>query len=159
MMQRRLAAQGPMRPRPGFSLTELLLVIALMGVGTAVMLPTVSRSLNSVRADRVAGLVAADLKLAFSMASRTHRPVRVTVIAAERRYTITDRTTGDLLKGRRFDSTAADLMVTSLTATAAALDVFPNGVGRQMVDYMVTVGEHRRLVRLTRTGHVRVTTI
>lgn len=148
-----------LRPRHGFSLTELLLVIVLLGVGAAAMLPTVSRAMNSVRADRVAALVAADLKLAFSTAARTNKPVRLTVTSAQRRYAISDRASGQVLAARRFDATAADLAVSSLTATVTALDIFPNGLARQAAAYTVTVGSHSRLVSLTRTGHVRVTTI
>lgn len=142
--------------RTGFSLTEVLLVMSVLGVVTALALPTVSRSLTSVRADRAAAIVAADMKLAFSMAARQNRPVRLNMIAAQRQYTITDRTSGTVLQRRNFGAGAADLTVSSLASSASTVDVFPNGLASGGATYTLSVGTHQRVVTMTRTGHVRV---
>lgn len=142
--------------RSGFSLTELLLVLSMLGVITAVALPSVSRSLTSVRADRVAAIVAADMKLAFSMAARQNRPVRLTLNSAQRQYTISDRASGTVLQRRNFGAGAGDLMVSSLSGTVASVDIFPNGLASAGVTYTLSVTTHQRAVVMTRTGHVRV---
>jgi prepilin-type N-terminal cleavage/methylation domain-containing protein len=144
------------RRRGGFSLTEVLLVLSLLGVVTAVALPTVSRSLTSVRADRAAAIVAADVKLAFSLAARQNRPVRLTLVAAQRQFLITDRASGTVLQRRNFGTGAADLMVSSLAGTVTNVDVFPNGLASTAVTYTLRVGDHQRAIVASRTGHVRV---
>lgn len=142
--------------RRGFSLTEVVLVVSMLGVVTALALPTVSRSLTSIRADRAAAIVAADVKLAFSLAARQNRPVRLNVNSAQRTYTIRDRVSGTVLHRRIFGAGAADLMVSSIAASANPVDVFPNGLASEGVTYTLRVGEHQRAVIMTRTGHVRV---
>lgn len=148
----------PARPstRKGFSLTEVLLVLSLLGIVTAIAMPTVSRSLASIRADRAAAIVAADMKLAFSLAARQNRPVRLALTSAQRQYTIEDRASGTVLQRRNFGAGAADLMVSSLTGSPSTVDVFPNGLASAGVTYTLQVGQHQRVITMTRTGHVRV---
>jgi type II secretory pathway pseudopilin PulG len=137
-------------------MVELLLVLTMLGVVTIVAMPAISRSLTSIRADRAAAITVSDMKLAFSMAARQNKPVQLNMLSAQRQYTVTDRATGTVLMRRNFGTGAADLTVSSLTATDAAVEIFPNGLAQNGVDYTIRVGTQQRLVRMTRTGHVTV---
>lgn len=145
--------------RTGFSVTELLLVIAVLGVVITMAMPSVGRSLASVRADRTAAVVASDLKLAFSLASKQNSPTRLRVHAAERWYEITDRATPQQLLVRTLDGNAGEMALGSLTSTRAWIDVFPNGLASHPLAITVEIGVQRRVISMTRTGHVKVTAI
>lgn len=70
--------------RSGFSLTEILLVLMLIGIGLSLAAPSFGGMLRSHRADSVSALLANDLTLARMTAVRTGRPVSLVVSSATR---------------------------------------------------------------------------
>ena len=74
----------------GFTLTELLMVIVILGILAALATPRVYQTVARAKVKQPAGVLAADLEQAVALAGRTRKPV---VVAKEpaTTYTIRDR--------------------------------------------------------------------
>lgn len=70
----------------GFTLLELMIVVAVFGILTAVSVPTISGHLRTARVAGAAGTLAADLRYARALASAQRRTFAVTF--ATRTYAI-----------------------------------------------------------------------
>lgn len=140
----------------GYSLLETVMTITILGIVLVVAAPTASRAIAHMRVDRTARVVAADLELAFSLASRQRRPVRVTINSVAREYSITDRATGTVFRKRAVGHDP-DLNVASITSSASSLDIFPNGLAAGALTVTLESSGHTRRVVVTRAGRVRIT--
>lgn len=76
------------RARPGFSLGELLIVVAIMSILAAVALPKWSTTLQKQRISAAASRIVADLSRAQSAAYGTSTPKTVTFSVSSGQYTI-----------------------------------------------------------------------
>jgi prepilin-type N-terminal cleavage/methylation domain-containing protein len=74
--------------RPAFTLVELLIVIAIMGVISAMAIPRYADSIARYRAEMGAKRIAADLEFASSQARQLGRPVVVEFNSVGSRYTL-----------------------------------------------------------------------
>ena len=86
--------------RHGFSMMEMLVVIVILGVLSAMVGPAMSRVVRHNRVNRSATLIAADLQNAFAVAARQREPVRIQADANTRSYVFVDRKTGAILRIR-----------------------------------------------------------
>ena len=143
------------RSHRGFTLFEMLTAIAIAGIMTALALPEVGRIVAHSRVNQATSVVAADLELAFSLAARQRRPVRITIDDATRSYTFTDRATAAVLARRVYDMNS-EYKLSALSGSVASVDVFPTGVASGPDTITVRVGNYSRRVAMSRTGQVRV---
>ena len=143
------------RLRSGFTIIETIIVLIIVAVLAALITPKVNAAITQSRVQSSAAVIAGDLQLAFSLASRQRTALRVTVDPSGTKYTIATRS-GTVIKERLLGD-ASDLRVDSMTTTVTTVDVFPNGLSSGPLT--ITVGSHgyTQRVRMTRTGHVRVT--
>jgi type II secretion system protein H len=142
------------RARSGFSLIELLVVLFVMAAALGVATPSVRRSLVQMRLDRAANVVAADMRLAPSLAARQRRPVNLQVDTVGRRYTLVDRNSGTVLHSRLLG--AGEFAIASLATTATEVTFYPNGLASGAVTMSVRAGGRSRSISVTRAGQVRV---
>ena len=138
----------------GFTLLETMVVVVLAGATASFVAPSVSNSVSRARIGRAAATVAGDLELAFSHAARQRKPVRVTFAGSTPSYTITDRATGTVLLARDFGP-GSELALSSLTASAQTLDVYPSGIASGPDTLRLRLNEHARVVTVTRVGLIR----
>jgi prepilin-type N-terminal cleavage/methylation domain-containing protein len=141
--------------RGGFTLIEVLIVTFIVAVALGVATPSVRRSLDQMRIERTATVVAADLRLGPSMAARQRRPVRLEVDTVARTYTLKDRNSGALLLTRRL--TTGEFHVSRMQSTNTDITFFPNGLASGPVTVTVFASSQRRVVTMTRSGQIRVT--
>ena len=143
------------RIRSGFTMIETIIVLVIVAMLAALITPKVNEAIGKARVQSSAAVIAGDLQLAFSVASRQKTPLRVTVDPSGTKYTIATRS-GTVIRERRLGD-ASDLRVGSMTATVTTLDVFPNGLSSGPITITVGTNGYTQRVRMTRTGHVRVT--
>lgn len=144
-----------MRSRDGFTLLELLIVLIIVGIAAGVAIPQVGRMLAQTRVQRAASVVAADLKLAHSLAGRQRQPVRIVVDAAAQVLRVRNDATTAVYSERYFHS-GGEYPVDSFATTDASVVVYPNGLSDgQLIITLGAAGRSRQIL-MTRAGQVRV---
>jgi len=143
------------RPRAGLTLTELMLVIAILGIVAAAAFRPAYRSILHARVNRAATVVAGDLENALTLAARARTPVRLTFYGTTKRYTISRRSSGTVLLTRVL-GTDTEYRLGSLSSSATHIDIFPNGIASSGLTVTVESGGYSRQVLMTRVGRVRV---
>lgn len=142
--------------RIGFSIFELLIVLAIMGILAAMVGPAMSRIVRHNRANRAATVIAADLQNAFAVAARQREPVRIQADAATKSYQFIDRKSGNVLRIRSFYGDTSEYRLTSLTFTPATIDVFPAGVSSGPLVVNLANGDYSRRITASSAGFVRL---
>jgi type II secretion system protein H len=141
--------------RHGFSMMEMLVVIVILGVLSAMVGPAMSRVVRHNRVNRSATLIAADLQNAFAVAARQREPVRIQADAATRSYQFVDRKTGAVLRIRTFYGDTSEYRLTRLTFTPTTIDVFPSGVSSAALVVDLANGDYTRQVTASTAGFIR----
>ena len=139
----------------GFSLLELVIVLGLMGMATAITFPTISRITTHSRVNQAAMVVAQDLSLASSAAARERKPIRIARGADRASITLSERAGGKLLSTRwlgRGDAYGLD----SIAFSVSPVDLFPSGMTSSALSVMLWSGTYSRQVTMSRAGWVRV---
>jgi prepilin-type N-terminal cleavage/methylation domain-containing protein len=137
----------------GFSLPEAMQVVVVLGLLAAITGPPVARQLRSHRVGQAANVVAGDLELAFSMAARQRKPMRVAVTGTT--YTIADRAGGTVRFQRQLGADS-EYRLQSVTFSASPVDVFPSGVASSADTVTLTSGNAIRRIVMTPAGQVRI---
>ena len=145
-----------MAKRPGFSLIEMLLVMALLALVATITLPPMGRSMAAVRVQRAATLVAANIQLAHSTAARQRRPVRLSIDSAQKVMRIRDvANPGTLYAEQRFDASAENV-VQRLVVSDTSLLIYPSGMVAKPLNVRLIAANKTRLIRITRAGQIRI---
>ncbi len=155
MQQRLQPIHDPARRRLGFTMIEVMLVITLIAILTAMAMPRVASTLRSIQVRRAAAIVAADMEAAFTLAARNRKPMRITWDGATN-YTVADRTGGTvrLTRGLVGDSDIGSIGV--VFDPAGPIDVFPHGVSTAALTVTITGGASTNAISVSTAGHVRV---
>jgi len=139
----------------GYSLLELVIVLVMLGMATAMAFPTVSRITTHSRVNQAAMVVAQDLSLALSAAARGRKPIRVARGADAASITLSERASGKLLSTRwlgRGDAYGLD----SIAFSVSPVDLFPSGMVSSALTVTLWSGTYSRQVTMSRAGWVRV---
>jgi type II secretion system protein H len=142
--------------RHGFSMMEMLVVIVILGVLSAMVGPAMSRIVRHNRVNRSATLIAADLQNAFAVAARQREPVRIQADANTRSYVFVDRRSGAILRIRTFYGDTSEYRLTRLTFTPSTIDVFPSGVSSAPLVVDLANGDYTRQVTASTAGFIRM---
>src|SRR5437763_11760928 len=142
--------------RPGFTIFELLVVLAITGILAATAAPAMSRIVRHQRANRAAMVIAADLQNAFAVAARQREPVRIQADAPTRSYQFIDRKSGAVLRIRTFYGDTSEYRLTSLVFNPTTLDVFPSGISSAPVTISLANGDYNKTITASTAGFIRV---
>lgn len=145
-------AKAPASHRDGFSLLELTVGVAVMGVLASLVVPPAGNALRHLRVNRGTAVVAMDLRMAASLASRQRHPVRVTYLSDIESYTFTDVATGALLHTRDM----GEFELPMVTFAPQTIDIAPSGVASNSLTVTLGTSSYDRRVIMMRAGMVRV---
>ena len=116
--------RGNARRRGGFTLTEMMVVIILIGIMATVSAPPLFRYIQSNRLQTGTDRMVADMQYARSVAISSGRILRFQATAAG--YTLTDPNNGTVLRSHNFDHGLA-------LGAGATVDFFPWGMANGAV--------------------------
>ena len=146
----------PRARRAGFTLIEVLIVVAILGIVATLAFPAVERSVMVSKANRAAFVLGNDLQQAYTLAARQRKPVRFVINTAQLRTETQDRASSAVLVSRYYGPTNSPFGLTAMTTTAANVVIFPNGIGSSALTVTVSVGQNTRTVTMSRVGQVRI---
>jgi general secretion pathway protein H len=144
------------KKRAGFSATELLVVLTLMGIVATMVIPSVGRTLSRTRLSRAASVVAGDLQLAQTTAARTRIPVRVTVDATSKLITIQNHVTPTTVYATRYFDKKSEYAVQTFSSSASTVVFYPNGRAASAITFTLTNSGETRTVQLNKGGQIRI---
>jgi len=150
------AVQNQFENRLGFSILELMVVVAIIGILATMAGPAISRIVRHQRVNRAATVIASDLQNAFAVAARQRQPVRIQADAATRSYQFTDRKTGAVLRIRTFYGDTSEYRLTKLQFTPTTIDVFPSGISSNAVTIDLANGDYSKQITASTAGFVRI---
>ena len=142
--------------RRGFTIMEILVVVAILGILATIMAPAISRITRHQRVNRAAMVITADLQNAFAVAARQREPVRIQADAATRSYQFVDRATGAVLRIRTFYGDTSEYKLSTLVFTPATIDVFPSGTSSQFLTIDLANGDYTKQITASTAGFIRV---
>lgn len=145
-----------MRSRDGFTITEVLIVLILVGIIGGFAFTRVGSMLAQTRVQRAASVVAADLKLAHSMAGRQRQPIRISIDPGARAFRLRDYTTPATVYAERHFHAGGEYPVETFQTTETTVLVYPNGLADKPVTITVGAAGKSRQVSMSRAGQVRV---
>ncbi len=149
-----------LRPRSGFTLLEMLLVMSMLGVIALMSMGQVSKYVRERNVAAAAASVRMDLQQAFAIAARNRRPVRVSFAAADTALRVTNRektitfVRRGLGTGSGFMLTPSDVTFCTSTCSDASVDVFPNGWASDTLNVTIKKGTYQRGIHMSRSGLV-----
>lgn len=150
------SVKNAFRNRLGFSILELMVVVAIIGILATMAGPAMSRIVRHQRVNRAATVIASDLQNAFAVAARQRQPVRIQADATTRSYQFTDRKTGAVLRIRTFYGDTSEYRLTKLVFNPTTIDVFPSGISSNAVTIDLANGDYAKQITASTAGFVRV---
>ena len=145
-----------MRRAHGFTLIEIIMVLALLGIISALGIWQMVPALEHEKVRWAASILIADLQYAQAMAARQRQPVVVIVNPSLKMYIVRDRA-GATVYRERFLGEDSDYDLDDLqVAPETSVEVFPNGTATETTTFTLVIGEYERQVRLSRAGQVRM---
>lgn len=139
----------------GFTLLDTIMVLVLVAMTTALVAPDVNRAIGRSRVRDSANVIANDLRLAVSLASRERTPVRISLHAGGTGYRITTPA-GTVLRQRALGE-GSELPVATMSSSVPTLEVYPNGLASGPLTITVGINGYEQRISITRAGQVRVT--
>jgi type II secretory pathway pseudopilin PulG len=132
------------------------MVIAILGIMTAMVVPQVSRYTEKSEASRAAMVVQQDLERSFALAARLRQPMVLTADNAQHIYQLKDQTDDSVRLTRRL-SLGQEFGVETMTFSNTSITIQPNGVASDSLGVTLTARNTTRHVSMTRIGLIQRT--
>jgi type II secretion system protein H len=147
-------------PRRGFTLVELLIVLALIGIVASIAIRSVGDTIRRDRVQKAVAILSTDLEQAFAIAARQRTPVRVLFDSARKTFAVAARN-DTTFKYRTRQFATGDLALDYFSVSNAALDILPSGLSADTLNLRIGIFtrnglKYDRTLRMTRGGLVRI---
>ena len=123
-----IATMRRVRPRRGFSILELILVIVVVGILATISGGKVQEVMTQQRVYRASNVVQTNVEVAWALAARNRRPIRITWDSATRQMRVTDRAATTNFRRTSLGQDPYGLRPGSVTFSKPTLEVFPDGL-------------------------------
>jgi prepilin-type N-terminal cleavage/methylation domain-containing protein len=142
--------------RRGFTLTEIIVAVGLVGIALYLSLPRVTRLTNQSRVQRAAQTLQAEVQQAFAIAGRNRVPIRLAWNSSALQLQVTNLA-GNTVYRRAGMGTGSGfgMNASNISMTPATLTVFPNGLANDSLVIVVSRSGYSRTVRVARSGMIR----
>ena len=148
------------KSRDGFTLVELLIVLALIGIVASIAIRSVGDTMRRDRVVKLTAVLSTDLEQAFALAARQRTPMRILIDSAKRTFSIASQ--GDTtLKYRTRQFVTGDMAIDYISASRNTLDIMPSGLSADTLRLRIGIYSkngttYDRTIRMTRGGLVRI---
>jgi type II secretion system protein H len=150
------APQTPARTR-GFSLVEVLVVVTLIGIATALSLPKINKITNETKIQRAAQALQSEVQQAFAIAGRNRVPVRLVWSSSTMQLQVTNLAGTTVYRRAGLGAGAGyGLSSSEVTVTPATLVVFPSGLAQDSLVIALSRKGYTKTIRVSRAGMVRL---
>lgn len=139
----------------GYTIIELLIVMAVMAIITGIAYVRVAPALGRARVRGAANVLAGDLQYAQLLAARFGEPMVLTVNTSTLEYQIGDRDADTVFRTRRFGA-GGDYALSQFTAVPATLELFPTSIVGQSATYTISIDGFARQITMSVAGQIRV---
>ena len=148
------------RARSAFTLVELLIVMALMGIVAAISIRSVGDTIRRDRVQKATAIVSTDIEQAFALAARQRTPMRLLFDSARKKFAVAERN-DTTLKYRTRQFATGDLALDYISVSSPTLDIMPSGLSADTLSLRLGIysrngRRYDRTVRMTRGGLVRI---
>ena len=147
-----------LRPRPGFSLLELVIVMVLAGIISGLSFGKITNLIAQQRVAKAAAAITNDLQQAFAIAGRNRRPVRIVIDTAKMQINITDRAQTTNFRRTSLGSTYNLRAANVSFYPSTPVEVYPNGLASDTLSITLSANGSTRRLRVTRAGMVQIKT-
>lgn len=139
--------------RAGFTAIELVMTLVILGIVAAFGYPSMAERVRHTRVNQAVQVVAADLQVAASIATRDARPM--VFEGRPSGYLIRDRRSGTV-RFRRTLGSGTDWKLGTISYEPSVIEFNPSGLASSPLRVRVRQGNYARQVYMTRAGYVRV---
>ncbi len=146
--------------RGGYSLAELLLVVVLIGIVSAMSIRSIGDTISRDRVQKVAAVLSTDIEQGFAIAARQRTPVRIMLDSAHMTIAFVDRA-DTTMKFRTRQLKTGDMALGFISSSRTNIDILPTGLAADTLSLKLGVYSragttYSRTLRMTRAGMVRI---
>ena len=145
-----------LRARRGFTVLELLIVMMIAIMIGGLSLGRIHNIMNQQRVNRAMSSVRTNVELAFAMAARNRKPVRISWDATNLQLDVTDRAGTTVFRRAGFGQTYG-LPSGSVSFSPSVLEVYPNGLANGSLVVTFSANNLVRSVTVSRAGLITET--
>lgn len=143
--------------RKGFSLTELLVAVTIVGIAAGMSIPRIGKAINQTKIQRAAQALSVEVRQAFAISGRNRKPVKIRWNSSSLQLQVTDLTgTVTYRKAGLGNGSGYGLASSEVSVTPTTLIVFPNGLAADTLLIALTRQGYSRKIRVSRAGMVRL---
>ena len=149
------------RPRRGFTMIELLIILGIMGIVVTISMSRSTRIIAGWRVDAASRAIADELQAAFSLVGRNRKPLVLSVDKTKMQLRLVSRSGADTFRLRALGPTteyklkASELTVYPSTYPTT-LEIYPPGLASDSLSITIQKGGVARRICMLRGGLVQI---